>query len=71
VGLTISHRKTLLLWTLNRGGQGPIWAVAPLDGFMHISGECVYETYICEISFNNLEIVAFNLARLGITFIFL
>jgi hypothetical protein len=31
---TTSHRKTLLLWNLNRGGQGPIWAVAPLDGWM-------------------------------------
>jgi hypothetical protein len=32
VRLTISHRKTLLR-NLNRGGQGPIWAVAPLDGW--------------------------------------
>jgi hypothetical protein len=31
VRLTTSHRKTLLLRNLNRGGQGPIWAVAPLD----------------------------------------
>jgi hypothetical protein len=32
--VTTSHRKTLLLRNLNRGGQGPIWAVAPLDGWM-------------------------------------
>jgi hypothetical protein len=32
--LTTSHRKTLLLWNLNRGGQGPIWAVTPLDGWI-------------------------------------
>jgi hypothetical protein len=31
VRLTTSHRKTLLLCNLNRRGQGPIWAVAPLD----------------------------------------
>jgi hypothetical protein len=34
VRLTTSHRKTLLLRSLNRGGQGPIWAVAPLDGWI-------------------------------------
>jgi hypothetical protein len=34
VRLTTSHRKTLLLGNLNRGGQGPIWAVAPLDGWI-------------------------------------
>jgi hypothetical protein len=33
VWLTTSHRK-ILLWNLYRGGQGPIWAVAPLDGWM-------------------------------------
>jgi hypothetical protein len=32
--LTTLHRKTLLLWNLNKGGQGPVWAVAPLDGCM-------------------------------------
>jgi hypothetical protein len=36
VRLTTSHRKTLLLWNLNRGGQGPIWAVASLDGWMDV-----------------------------------
>jgi hypothetical protein len=41
--LTSSHRKTLLLWNLNRGGQGPIWAVAPLDGYyiIHINKHLV------------------------------
>jgi hypothetical protein len=34
VRLTTSHCKTLLLWNLNGGGQGPIWAVEPLDGWM-------------------------------------
>jgi hypothetical protein len=34
--LRISHRKTLLLQNLNRGGQGIIWAVASLDGWMEI-----------------------------------
>jgi hypothetical protein len=34
VRLTTSHRKILLLWNLNRGGQGPSWAVVPLDGWM-------------------------------------
>jgi hypothetical protein len=38
VRLTTSQRKTLLLWNLNRGGQGPIWSVAPLDGWMHVVG---------------------------------
>jgi hypothetical protein len=36
VRLTISHRKTLLLWNLNRGGQGLTWAAAPLDGYIYI-----------------------------------
>jgi hypothetical protein len=34
VRLTTSHRKTLLLRNLNRGGQGPIWAVARLNGWI-------------------------------------
>jgi hypothetical protein len=34
VRLTTSHCETLLLWNLSRGGQGPIWAVAPLDGWI-------------------------------------
>jgi hypothetical protein len=33
VGLTIPHHKKLLLRNLKRGGQGPIWAVGPLDGW--------------------------------------
>jgi hypothetical protein len=33
VRLTTSHRKTLLLRNLSRGGQGPTWAVAPLYGW--------------------------------------
>jgi len=34
VRLTTPHLKTLLLRNLNRGGQGPIWAVAPVDGWI-------------------------------------
>jgi hypothetical protein len=33
VRLTTSHRKTLLLRNLYRGGQGSIWAVAPVNGW--------------------------------------
>jgi hypothetical protein len=32
--LTTSHRKTLLLQNVNKGGQGPNWAIAELDGWM-------------------------------------
>jgi hypothetical protein len=34
VRLTTLHHKKLLLRNLRRGGQGPIWAVEPLDGWM-------------------------------------
>jgi hypothetical protein len=40
VRLTTSNPKTLLLWNLNSGGQGPIWAVAPLDGLSQEGFSC-------------------------------
>jgi hypothetical protein len=51
VRLTTSHRKTLLLWNLNRGGQGPIWAVAPLDGLI----------VLCGVSINITLFIMYNL----------
>jgi hypothetical protein len=36
VRLTAPHHKKLLLRNLKRGGQGPIWAVGPLDGWMEM-----------------------------------
>jgi hypothetical protein len=45
VRLTTSHRKTLLLRNLNRGGRGPIWAVAPLDGWMTTVHQCRRHAY--------------------------
>jgi hypothetical protein len=37
VRLTTAQRKTLLLRNLNRGGQGPIWAVAQSDGWSTVA----------------------------------
>jgi hypothetical protein len=34
VRLITSHHKTLLLRNVSRRGQGPIWDVAPLDGWI-------------------------------------
>jgi hypothetical protein len=40
VRLTTLHRKTLLLRNFNRGGPGPIWAVAPWYGWtLHLQSE--------------------------------
>jgi hypothetical protein len=36
VRLITSQRKILLLQNHSRGGQGLIWAVAPLDGWMDV-----------------------------------
>jgi hypothetical protein len=38
-----SYRKTLLLWNLNSGGQGSIWDVGPLDGWMEF-----YLKHLCK-----------------------
>jgi hypothetical protein len=53
VRLTTSHRKTLLLWNLNRGGQGPIWAVAPMDGWMNL---CIFVRSIGRASDESIDI---------------
>jgi hypothetical protein len=47
VRLTTSHRKTLLLRNLNRGGQGPIWAVAPLNGWMTFHLSLLFKRISC------------------------
>jgi hypothetical protein len=56
VRLTTSHHKTLLLWNLNRGGQGPIWAVAPLDGWTVEAGS----TYTFNNALNGLILIQIN-----------
>jgi hypothetical protein len=49
--LTTSHHKTLLLWKLNKGGQAPIWAVAPLDGWiMRLGCDFYYKTIILNLN---------------------
>jgi hypothetical protein len=56
VRLTTSHRKILLLRNLNRGGQGPIWAVAPLNEWTKYKAPHCATSSITHFRFTKIKI---------------